>query len=163
MASIIDKTYKALCFIVVVCLAAMTAMVFTNTFLRYTFKFSIISSEELSRFLFVWMIFCGGIIAMADGIHIRVDLLTARLPKKARTILEAIVDFLMMTVCAILAYGGYVQTSINLTNYAPATNVPLGYVYSSVIISGVGMCLICLVRCARVFIPGQANKGGANS
>jgi TRAP-type C4-dicarboxylate transport system permease small subunit len=153
MTAIVGKIYKVLCFFMVVCLALMTIMVFTNTFLRYTFKTGIISSEELSRFLFIWLIFCGGIIAMADGIHIKVDLLTSYLPKSITRILDVIVNLLLALVSIILAYGGYVQTSINLTNYAPATYVPLGYVYSVVILSGVCMGLISLVRAVKPFIP----------
>ncbi|MDR2390311.1 MAG: TRAP transporter small permease [Planctomycetota bacterium] len=159
MTSIIDKIYRGLCLIIVVFLSLTTLMVFINTFLRYTFKSSIISSEELSRFLFIWTIFCGGIVAMADDIHIRVDLVTAILPKSVNRILSAAVNLILAVISAVLAYGGYVQTSINLTNYAPATYVPMGYVYSVVILSGSGMCLICLVRAVRPFLSTGA-KGG---
>ena len=159
MAKVVDQAYRLLCLIMVICLALMTAMVFTNTFLRYTFKTSIISSEELSRFLFIWLIFCGGIVALADDIHIKVDLVTARLPRPIARALEAGVNIIITLIGAIIAYGGYVQTAINLTNYAPATDVPLGYVYSSVVISGVGMALIGLVRAARIFLPAGAATG----
>jgi TRAP-type C4-dicarboxylate transport system permease small subunit len=153
MTTLINNIYRFLCLIMVVCLALMTMMVFTNTVLRYAFKASIISSEEISRFLFVWMIFLGGIVAMVDNLHIRVDLLTSRLPKSAQLTLQTFVNLVLAAISAILAYGGYVQTSINLTNYAPATYVPLGYVYSVVVISGVGMCFICLIRAIRAVLP----------
>ena len=160
MVKVIDKAYRLMCFIVVICLALMTLMVFTNTVLRYALKTSIISSEELSRFLFIWMIFCGGIVALADDIHIKVDLLTSRLPKPVARALDAAVNVVLAVICAILAYGGYVQTAINLTNYAPATGVPLGYVYSSVAISGAAMTLICLARAGRAFLPPPPSGGG---
>lgn len=122
---IVDKLYKALCVIVVICMTLMTAMVFTNTVLRYVSNTSIISSEELSRFLFVWMIFCGCILAVADDIHIKVDLLTKRLPAPLQRALNIVVGILLVIICVILAIGGYIQTAINFKNYAPTTNVPL--------------------------------------
>jgi TRAP-type C4-dicarboxylate transport system permease small subunit len=160
MAKIIDNIYKLLCFIMVVCLSLMTLMVFLNTALRYTFETSIISSEELSRFMFIWLTFCGGVVAMADDLHIKVDILITRLPKAAARVVDVAVNVIMAGICAILAYGGWVQTGLNLTNYAPATHVPLGYVFSSVVLSGVGMVLICLARAAKAVFPLTAREEG---
>lgn len=156
---IVDKLYKLLCLIVVVCMTLMTAMVFTNTVLRYATNTSIISSEELSRFLFVWMIFCGCILAVADDIHIKVDLVTRRLPASAQKALNVIVYVLMIVICVILAIGGYVQTAINFKNYAPTTNIPLSYVYVSVLISGAAMTAIYVVRLVKILIPGKKEEG----
>jgi TRAP-type C4-dicarboxylate transport system permease small subunit len=158
MVKFVDKIYKLLCLNMVVCLGLMTVMVFVNTFLRYTFQISIISSEEWSRFLFVWMIFCGGIVVLSDDIHIKVDLLVVHLPGGVAKYLNVLVNAVLVYVSVILAYGGYIQTVLNMTNYAPATNVPLGYVYSSVVISGVGMALICLTRIVKAFLPAANNK-----
>jgi TRAP-type C4-dicarboxylate transport system permease small subunit len=157
MSTLINKVYQFLCLVMVACLAMMTAMVFTNTVLRYVFKASIISSEEFSRFFFVWMIFLGGIVAMADNLHIRVDLLISHLPKGPKLALDVFVNLVLTAISAILAYGGYIQASINLTNYAPATYVPLGYVYSVVMVSGIGMGLICLTRVVKAVIPASDN------
>lgn len=155
---VVDKLYKLLCTIVVVCMALMTAMVFTNTVLRYLSDTSIIASEELSRFLFMWMIFCGCILAVADDIHIKVDLVTRRLPVLVQKALKVVVELLMIVICVILAIGGWVQTAINFQNYAPATNIPLAYVYVSVFISGAAMAAISLTRVVKIFMPEKAGE-----
>lgn len=157
---ILDRLYKLLCSVIVVCMALMTVMVFVNTVLRYTTSTSIISSEEFSRFLFVWMIFIGCIIAVADDIHIKVDLFTKRLPPNIQRILSIIVGIGLVSICLILAVGGYMQTVLNVHNYAPATDVPLAYVYVSVFISGIAMAGIYFVRLLKLFA--SPKEGGSS-
>jgi drug/metabolite transporter (DMT)-like permease len=45
-------------------LAVMVVLVFTNVVLRYALNSGIAVSEELSRWLFVWLTFLGGIVAL---------------------------------------------------------------------------------------------------
>ena len=59
--SIVDKGFRALEAVLVVVLAAMVVMVFANVVLRYGFGSGITVSEEISRFLFVWLIFLGSV------------------------------------------------------------------------------------------------------
>ena len=64
----------------VLCLAAMVVMVFGNVVLRYAFNSGIAVSEEVSRWLFVWMTFMGGVVALNERGHLGTDSLIARLP-----------------------------------------------------------------------------------
>ena len=63
MAKIIDLYFRALKFLVALCLASMVALVFGNVVLRYVFSSGITFSEEFSRWLFVWLTFFGAIVA----------------------------------------------------------------------------------------------------
>lgn len=64
----------------VAALTAMIVLVFLNVVLRYGFNSGISVSEELSRTLFVWLIFMGAVLAMYDHGHLGVDSLVRRLP-----------------------------------------------------------------------------------
>jgi TRAP-type C4-dicarboxylate transport system permease small subunit len=68
--SIIDKGLRALEAVLVVILAAMVVMVFANVVLRYGFGSGITVSEEISRFLFVWLIFLGSVPVMRQHGHL---------------------------------------------------------------------------------------------
>ena len=70
--------------LIVVCLAVMAVLVFGNVVLRYAFDSGIAVSEELSRLLFVWLIFLGAILASVQHAHIGFDALMQRLPVAAR-------------------------------------------------------------------------------
>jgi TRAP-type C4-dicarboxylate transport system permease small subunit len=60
-------------FLMVVCLALMVVMVFGNVVLRYGFNSGITVSEELSRWLFVWMTFLGAVVAVRNHAHLGTD------------------------------------------------------------------------------------------
>ena len=111
-------------------LALMVALVFGNVVLRYVFNSSIVFSEEMSRFLFVWVVFLGSVLTLRDNGHLGIHSLTDRLPLAGRKVIiwpdadEA---------------GASEIVLLNLHNYAPITNIPLGYVYLAAVISGVGM------------------------
>ena len=112
--------------------AGMVVLVFGNVVLRYGFNSGISVSEELSRWLFVWLVFVGAVVALRDHAHLGMDSVVSRLPvwgKKACFILSN----LLMLGCVYLFFTGtWEQTLINIDNMAPATGLSSGYFYYSV-------------------------------
>src|SRR3546814_7967524 len=62
----------------------MVALVFTNVVLRYGFNSGIAESEDIARFIFIWMVFIGSILAMQEGNHLGTDILLKSLGSRAR-------------------------------------------------------------------------------
>jgi TRAP-type C4-dicarboxylate transport system permease small subunit len=62
----------------------MAAMVFGNVVLRYVFNSGIAVSEELSRWLFVWMTFLGAVVALKENGHLGTDMLVSRLGRTGK-------------------------------------------------------------------------------
>ena len=75
MKKINDLFFRLAEFVLVIMLSLMIIMVFGNVVLRYGFNSGLISSEELSRFLFIWVTFLGAIVAMRDNAHLGLDTL----------------------------------------------------------------------------------------
>jgi TRAP-type transport system small permease protein len=73
MKKINDLFFKFAEVTLVVMLSMMVVMVFGNVVLRYCFNDGIISSEELSRFLFIWITFLGAVVAMRENAHLGLD------------------------------------------------------------------------------------------
>jgi TRAP-type C4-dicarboxylate transport system permease small subunit len=69
--SLIDRYCKLISVLVALCLLVMVLMVFGNVVLRYGFNSGLAVSEELSRWLFVWMTFLGAVIALRDNAQLR--------------------------------------------------------------------------------------------
>ena len=80
--SIVDKGFRALEALLVLVLAAMVVMVFANVVLRYGFGSGITVSEEISRFLFVWLIFLGSVPVMRQHGHLGVEMLVGKLLRR---------------------------------------------------------------------------------
>ena len=70
---------RALELTIVACLAAMALLVFGNVVLRYGFNSGIAVSEELSRWLFLWLIFLGASIAVHEQGHMGSDMVMEKL------------------------------------------------------------------------------------
>jgi len=66
----IDHLCKLIKIIMVIFLAIMVVLVFGNVVLRYGFNSGLAVSDELSRWLFVWITFLGAVVAMKEGTHL---------------------------------------------------------------------------------------------
>lgn len=130
-------------------MAIMAVMVFVNAALRYTINSGVIISEEISRYLFVWIIFCGAIVAAADGIHIKVDFLYKKFPIHIRRAITFVTSLLMVYCCYALFYGSIIQVQLNKNNYSPASGISISWVYLPIVIAGICMAAIYLARAWR--------------
>ena len=72
MARILDLYCAFLKGVIALCLAVMVVLVFGNVVLRYGFNSGITISEELSRWLLVWLTFLGAIVAVREHTHLGV-------------------------------------------------------------------------------------------
>ena len=78
MKTMVDAYFWLLRAVIAVLLAAMVVLVFGNVVLRYGFNSGIAVSEELSRWLFVWMMFLGAIVGLREHAHLGIDSLVKR-------------------------------------------------------------------------------------
>lgn len=138
MMRAVDWSFRLLRLFIAACLAIMVVLVFGNVVLRYAFNSGITVSEELSRWLFVWLTFVGAVVALRDHAHLGMDSIVSRLPawgKKACLIASNV----LMLYCVYLFFvGSWQQTIINIGNMAPATGLSSGYFYYSV---GIFFCV----------------------
>jgi TRAP-type C4-dicarboxylate transport system permease small subunit len=111
------------------CMASMVVLVFGNVTLRYGFNSGITLSEELSRWLFVWMTFLGAIVALRKHEHLGTDMLVARLGPLGKKICMGISQLLMLFVCVLLFKGAYEQAVINWTSTSAVMEASLSWVY----------------------------------
>ena len=107
------------------CLGAMALAVFVNVVLRYGFGSGVAASEELSRLLFVWMVFIGATAAYPAGEHMAFTSLVASLQKQpaAMALMTAVIRLLVLAACVMLGVGAWQQVVVGLDSYS----VVLGY------------------------------------
>ena len=130
-------------------LAAMVVLVFGNVVLRYVFNSGWMVSEEMSRWLFVWMIFLGSIAALQQNGHLGTDFLIARLPLMGKRICAAVAQTGMLYVSWLLASGGWEQIKINADVTAPVSGASMGIFYASGVVFAVSAAVILLVQLWR--------------
>ena len=101
MKSTVDRFFVFLEFVITLCLAAMVVMVFGNVVLRYAFDSGIAVSEELSRYLFVWLTFVGAVVVARENAHMGVETLVRRFGPSGRLLCMVLSDVLTLLCCAV--------------------------------------------------------------
>lgn len=125
-------------------LALMVVMVFGNVVLRYAFNSGITFSDEMSRWLFVWMTFLGAIVAVREHGHLGTDMLLAKLPSWGKRLCVVVSHVLMLFASWLLLTGSWQQTLINWDVGAPATGASVAIFYSVGIVFGVSAIVFLL-------------------
>ena len=98
--------------VVTFCSAAMTFMLIIQVFLRYVLKASVPFSEELARYLMVWVVFLAAGLALQEDAHISIRILVDKLPGRTRSwanlgaqiLLLVFLVLLMIETIALLPY-----------------------------------------------------------
>ena len=155
---LINTYCRLLAWLMVAALALMVVMVFGNVVMRYGFNSGITLSEELSRWLFVWMTFLGGVVALNERAHLGTDSLISRLPVLGRKLCLAASLVLMLYVCWLIYQGTWAQVKINWTTTSAVMEASMGYFYGSGLVFAVLAAPILLLQLWRL-LTGRMSEG----
>ena len=144
-AQLIGKLLEGIC---VAILAIMSILVFLNVVLRYGFNSSISVTEEVSRYLFVWLTFLGAVLAFNERQHVSVNVFVEKLSARGQSVLRLLTDGMMLFCCYLIISGSWIQFQLNLNNLAPISGLPQGITYLASVVAG---GLIGLLLIARIF------------
>lgn len=146
MSQLSNLLTKGLEILVVLILSIMSLLVIVNVALRFIADSGIVVSEELSRFLFIWIIFLGSILAMKEDGHIYVDFMRKALPKPLQSVIQLFSYSAMLYCCYLLALGSYELYEFNMEDLSPVAQIPMGYIYISGCVGAVGMGFILVIK-----------------
>jgi TRAP-type C4-dicarboxylate transport system permease small subunit len=142
---LIDGYCRVLDSLVALLLAGMVVLVFGNVVLRYAFNSGITISEEVSRWMFVWMTFLGAIVALKEHGHLGTDMLISRLGRQGKRVCLALAQAMMLYATWLLFSGSLAQVRINVDVEAPVSGASVGIFYASGVVFAVSAALL-LVR-----------------
>lgn len=153
----IDLAFRAVEMLLVLALASMVVMVFANVVLRYGFNSGITVSEELARFVFVWLTFVGAVVTFRENAHLGVETMVRQFGRRGRLVCLMLSDAIIVLCMGVLLVGTWMQLPINATIDAPVTGIPLVYVYGVSLFTALGIGLLALARLARV-VTGRVDE-----
>lgn len=129
----------------------MAIFVFTNVILRYFFNSGLTWAEEASRYLFIWLIFLGAIVAYKENAHLGVDTLVQKLSINGRKKLFIINNIILFVTMALCVDGSWKITLLTVDQVSASMRLPLAWVYVSGFIASLSMSLISLHNLYRAF------------
>lgn len=128
--------------------ASITVVVAAGVFWRYALNDSLAWSEELAKYLMVWLVFLGAPIAMRMSDHVAVAIFPNFFPKRGRSLIMAILSAVVMWFCAILAYystafawNGWGQVAVSIGN------LPMFWVFVSVPVGAALLFSVATQQC----------------
>lgn len=133
---------RMLCFILML---SMVVIIFSQVVARYILSNSLSWSEELGRYLFVWMTFIGSAIAVRNKLHVSLDMFICRLPHTLQKLCLVISYVSMIIFTSVVVYGGYKFVLKGSNQISAAMQLPMHYVYI-VLPFGGGLILFYLLK-----------------
>ena len=131
MNKFIDYYCKVIGYLIAALMAVMVVLVFGNVFMRYALNSGFTLSEELSRWLFVWMTFLGAVAALRENGHLGTDMLVGRLGPTGKRICMGLSLVLMLFCDWLIFKGSYDQLMINLDSSSAVMEVSMGWFYAA--------------------------------
>lgn len=144
MSKFFDKLFKGIDYFTGILTGLMVIFVFLNVVLRILFNSGLTWSEELSRYLFVFVTYIGAISAMRTNGHMIVDMLISKVNPKMQMLLYAVSQGLIAVLMCILVHGSFKMVMQNTASRTAALGISYALLYSAGIITGVSIAIIAV-------------------
>ncbi len=131
LETLIDGYCRLISYLIAALLAVMVVLVFGNVVMRYVFNSGFSISEELSRWLFVWLTFLGAVVAVRSNQHLGTDMLVGRLGPAGKKVCMGLSLLLMLYCLWLLFKGSYDQSVINCDTTSAVMEVSMSWFYAS--------------------------------
>ena len=127
----LDRLTKTIGVTIALLLAAMVTIMFCSVFYRYVLNDPLGWADQMSQWLFVWLVYLGVALGYRKRVHIGVDVLVKRLPASLRKIIALAVDLAIGVFLVVVAYYGAIITINSLDQVYGSLELPPSYMYAA--------------------------------
>jgi TRAP-type C4-dicarboxylate transport system permease small subunit len=138
---------RVLEFVVIVLVALLVLDVLWGVFTRFIVDSPSQWTEQIAKIFLMWVAILGAAPAFSRNEHLGIDYFTGKLdPAAQRLVGVASHAVVIVFACWAMVYGGWVLVSETLASgqLDPVLQVPVGYLYSPVLVSGIAIVIISL-------------------
>jgi len=128
----------------------MVIILFIQVIMRRVFNNSLFWSEELARYMFIWLVYLGISHGARLRKHIKIDASLKLLPVKARPYMEILGDVLFLSFAVFVVFTAYrwVSLQLMLGQRSAALGIPMWVIFSAPM---VGFTLTAVRQIQSVF------------
>ena len=125
-----DKLEMSIC---IVLMSGMAILLAIQVFMRYVMSASLSWSEELARYMFIWLIYLGISYGAKIMKHIKIDASLGLFPVRIRPYIVIVGDVVFLLFSIYITYSAYtlVMRQIRFGQTSPAMGIPLWIVYAA--------------------------------
>jgi TRAP-type transport system small permease protein len=137
MKKILDGYQALLRWLMVATVAILMVPITMQVISRYTALIpSYIWTEELSRFVFIWMVMLGAMIAVRDGTHFDVDVWPTLKPR-SNAKLRIATNLLVLVFAMVYVYWGIEFVQFGWNQSSELAELPMTYIFIAWPLSGI--------------------------
>jgi TRAP-type C4-dicarboxylate transport system permease small subunit len=158
LRKIVDRVLER---IVVVAMGALVLDVLWQVFTRFVLSDPSSFTEELARYLLIWVGLLGAAYAAGRNMHLALDLLQTKLSGQKARVMQIVIELIVLAFAvAVLLVGGsrLVYVMLRLGQTSPALGIALGYVYAVVPISGLVIAFYSLDKIMSLLKSGTVDE-----
>ena len=124
-----------LCFLIV----ALVGVIFIQVLFRYVFELSLAWSEEIARFLLMWLGALSAAYAFKTRSHFALRFVVSRFSNKIQQTVSTIVVLVLVIFLGIFVYQAYNYMMSGMNQISPGTRIPMTVPFSSAFAGGILM------------------------
>lgn len=145
--------------------AVMVGVIFFQVIMRYVFNNSLSWSEELGKFIFVWLSWIGISIGHRRKEHIKITLLVDKLPYKLNKATEALTELILIVICGITMFYGFTMIGIQVKVPYAGIKISTAWGYLSVVL-GCGLFIargiVYFIEALKCAVKGEVKAEGGD-
>lgn len=146
MSKIRDFIDKALASVTIFVFGILIVCVVWQVISRFVLGSPSTVTDELARFMFIWVGLLGAAYTLGQRRHLAIDLLTGALTGKKKQLSDVLIIVAIASFAGLILVNGGMQLvakTLSTGQVSPALRFPMGYVYAAIPFSGALMLFYC--------------------
>lgn len=135
--------------VTVVVSVLLVVVVFFQVFFRYALNSPLAWSEELARFIFIWLVFIASALVLRDDSHMSMNFFVNLMPEKLRAIIDIVSKALISGFMIIIMRQTIKVMQITHSQESPSLGIPMSLIYFALF---VGFALMLIDFATRIIL-----------
>jgi TRAP-type C4-dicarboxylate transport system permease small subunit len=140
--------------VLVVLMAVMVVVIALQVWYRFILNNPLDWSEELGRYVFVWISFLGSAAGVRYQVHLGIDVLEKIVGPVVFRYVVALINLLIQIFLLFVIYWGFTLLTVVRFQTSPSMLIPMTYPYAAVPVGAIFM-LINSLRVAYAALKGK--------
>ncbi|MCM8536417.1 MAG: TRAP transporter small permease [Lentisphaeraceae bacterium] len=128
----------------------LITLCFLQIIFRFALNLSLSWTEELSRYVFILLVYLSACAAVLEDAHVRVEIIDGFVKGVSKKYLDTFVDLSFILFIGFIGYYGFEISldAFDVNLHSPAIQVSMGIVY---LIIPISFLLTCIRLCQRIY------------
>jgi len=140
---------KAMEYLVASIMFFLVTIVFVQVLFRYVVQTSLPWTEEMARYLFVWLVFIAASVCVKKEAHLGIDVVVVHFSPRVQRHLYTLSLMASLVFSIVVVYKGYDLLTRSGSQISPMLHIPMSLVYVIIPISYMVICLVLLWQIFR--------------